>query len=879
MKTLKPVVLVAFAFVLSIGFVAGCGESGDGSPVGPSPSPVAGAASGAPRAPAVRPASFSPGGADVDTVAPGDDRYGPNAYDFFATWDGSALNVALVEDAMARMRRASQPHRMRAIEVFRCASEPRHVLQTCGEPLFSGTLQLAGRLELPTIDLAACASHEWLVVTAAELSDDRYDGWRNAPCPRPNGVVVGSDGSGPGWDRSEHGPPPRDFPPEPGPEPPVVPGNKEPEIENPGDKSYQQGAVIEAFRIEVTDEDDDDVTVEVSGLPRGLTWSSSSRMVSGRVEADAPERTYTVTVTANDGTNDPVTATFTITIGTAPPGNRAPEFKNLRDRWYAQGTLIEPFSIEVTDADGDAVTVDVRGLPRGLTWSSSSRMVSGRVDTDLDGRTSRVYPVTVTADDGKESVRATFALTIAELDDPPPGTNSPPRIEQLRDWSLRQGEDVGARFIVAFDAERNRGEGDLTVSMSGLPQGLTFGTNGVARTGEQQYVTGTVAANATVGRYPVTVTADDGVNRPVTGKFYITIRPATGGGTTNGGNAEPVIRGLRNYSFPRGGRVMFEFEVYDPDREPVTVTVSGLPDGLDYVGGQQRVHVTGTVAASASLESHTVTVTADDRKVDRPVRATFTITVYDRGTSGRTAPPRITHPGNQIYVRGRAIRPLSIEVSGDNVRVSLYGLPSDLEFSESRRVVTGTPNAAARSYTVTVEARQGDEVPYLVRTREFTITITDPSVVVARTWPDIAGTYTGTWRRSATGPVLFGASEGNLTVVLYTQPAGEPSLGVLRMRDARVRARASFVPGSEEDYNGTLECSTFPGATDYCDFSWRSTGGVGDLGSERTVRIRFYNNSYGTSTSFTRITSGQGRPGTQNTEDRVESTNLQRQRR
>ena len=203
-----------------LGTVAACSD--DANPAAPSAlsSPAAPSSGGSPVAgrAALQPVRAG----DVDTVAPGDARYGPNAYDFFATWDGSALNVALVEDAMAGMRRASQPHRMRAIEVFHCNSEPRHVLQTCGAPLYSGALQLAGRLELPPIDLAACTSREWLVVTAAELSDDRYDGWRNAPCPRPNGVAVGSDGTGPGWDRGEHGPPERNFP-EPEPEPEAEP--------------------------------------------------------------------------------------------------------------------------------------------------------------------------------------------------------------------------------------------------------------------------------------------------------------------------------------------------------------------------------------------------------------------------------------------------------------------------------------------------------------------------------------------------------------------------------------------------------------------------------------------------------------------------------
>ena len=219
MKTLNRVVL---GLVLaSFGFASfGCGDDSS-SPVAPSSTPMMEAPSYGPAgAPSVRPVSSSP---DVDTVAPGDGRYGPNAYDFFAHMDSGMLRVALVEDAMATMRTASQPHRMRQVEVYHVISEPRHVLQTHGDPLYTGTVRLSGRLELPPIAVESCAPHEWIVVQAAELSDDRYDGWRNAPCPQPGGVVVGSDGSGPGWESSEHGPPPRNFPPEPEPAPTPTP--------------------------------------------------------------------------------------------------------------------------------------------------------------------------------------------------------------------------------------------------------------------------------------------------------------------------------------------------------------------------------------------------------------------------------------------------------------------------------------------------------------------------------------------------------------------------------------------------------------------------------------------------------------------------------
>ena len=179
-----------------------------------------------------------------------------------------------------------------------------------------------------------------------------------------------------------------------------------PAITAPGDRSYVQGAEIEAFRILVTDADGDDVTVTVAGLPPGLTWSPETGMVSGTVASGAAARAYPVTVTASDGVAS-ATATFTITVlSQAPPTIMAPE-----DRSYMQGVAIEAFRILATAANaGDPVTVTVAGLPMGLTYSPETGMVSGTVAL---GAAVHTYLVTVTATDGAgNAATETFLITV-----------------------------------------------------------------------------------------------------------------------------------------------------------------------------------------------------------------------------------------------------------------------------------------------------------------------------------------------------------------------------------------------------------------------------------------------------------------------------------
>ena len=185
-----------------------------------------------------------------------------------------------------------------------------------------------------------------------------------------------------------------------------TPASGAPEITNPGDKTYEQGEAITAFGITVTDADGDPVTVTVTGLPSGLSYANGQ--VSGTVATDAAAQDYTATITADDGVNTAVTASFTVTV-TEPelaivalaitvPGNKI----------YRQGETITAFGISATTANGDPVTVAVTGLPSGLSYANGQ--VSGTVAADAAAQD---YRVTITPDDGvNAAVTAMFMITV-----------------------------------------------------------------------------------------------------------------------------------------------------------------------------------------------------------------------------------------------------------------------------------------------------------------------------------------------------------------------------------------------------------------------------------------------------------------------------------
>ena len=209
--------------------------------------------------------------------------------------------------------------------------------------------------------------------------------------------------------------------------------NAWPVITNPGNKTYQQGAAITAFDIEVSDADGDTVTVGVTGLPPGLSYSSATGQVSGTVSATAGTRFYYPEITANDGHHTtPAKAEFQIRVA-GPPG-----ISNPGDQTYNQGQPIPAFDITVTDPDDDPVTVGVTGLPPGLSYSTTTGQVSGTVATDAAVKD---YTATITASDGTTEVSETFTITV----NAPPGTGTPQPVSNRQPVITDPGDKTYAR--------------------------------------------------------------------------------------------------------------------------------------------------------------------------------------------------------------------------------------------------------------------------------------------------------------------------------------------------------------------------------------------------------------------------------------------------
>ena len=466
----------------------------------------------------------------------------------------------------------------------------------------------------------------------------------------------------------------------------LVTENASPVITDPGNKSYDQGEEITAFDITVTDADNDTVTMTVTGLPSGLAYSNGQ--VSGTVSQTAAAQDYTATITANDGTNADVTKDFTVTVTDT---NFSPVITDPGDKSYAQGAAITAFAITVTDADNDTLTVTVTGLPDGLSYSSTTKQVSGTVAKDA---TAQDYTATISADDGTNTaVTQDFTVTVTDAE-------FAPVITHPGNKTYVQGE-----AITAFDIEVTDADGDtLTVTVTGLPSGLSY-SNG--------QVSGTVSQTAAVKDHTATITANDGTNADVTETFTVAVTDVSFG---------PEITDPGAKTYEQGEAITaFAIEATDPDGDTLTVTVTGLPDGLSYSSTTKQV--SGTVAKAATVQAYTATISADDGDSET-ANATqdFTVTVTDVSFA-----PEIADPGDKSYAQGETITAFAITVTdadGDDLTVTVTGLPTGLAYSNGQVSGTVAKDATVQDYTATITANDGTNPAV---TQDFTVTVTDES--------------------------------------------------------------------------------------------------------------------------------------------------------
>ncbi|MDE2751739.1 MAG: Ig-like domain-containing protein, partial [Gemmatimonadota bacterium] len=312
-------------------------------------------------------------------------------------------------------------------------------------------------------------------------------------------------------------------------------------------------------------------------------------------------------------------------------------------------------------------------------------------------------------------------------------------------------------------------------------------------------VTGFEQADVTVGNASVSAFSGSGAS------YSITITPSASGAVT-----VDVAANVATDTAGNGNSAATRYSA-TADLDPPSVQITG-PSGTQTgaftvsIGFSEAVGVHGhpfeqgdvtvgngsVTGFSGSAASYSITVTPS---------ATGTVTVSvaagvarDAGGNANTAssllsvqanlnsPPVITAPGNKTYRQGQAITAISIPVSdpdGDSFGMTIVGLPSGLDWSwdetSKSLQVTGTvaSNAAAKAYTVTIEANEVNDG--LKAEATFTITVT-ASTPPANSAPVITAPGDKTYQQgqaiTAFGITTSDADNDEVTVTVTGLPSG-----------------------------------------------------------------------------------------------------------
>ncbi len=179
-------------------------------------------------------------------------------------------------------------------------------------------------------------------------------------------------------------------------------------VTSPGNQTGTVGTAV-SLQIQASDSaTGQTLTYSASGLPAGLSISSSTGLISG---TPTTAGSSSVTVTVKDGTGASGTASFTWAISTST-GNKV----TVTSPGNQTGTVGTAVSLQIQASDsatGQTLTYSASGLPAGLSISSSTGLISGTPTT------AGTSSVTVTVTDGTgASGTASFTWTISSSSPP-----------------------------------------------------------------------------------------------------------------------------------------------------------------------------------------------------------------------------------------------------------------------------------------------------------------------------------------------------------------------------------------------------------------------------------------------------------------------------
>ncbi|GAB3896682.1 hypothetical protein GCM10028803_14540 [Larkinella knui] len=447
-----------------------------------------------------------------------------------------------------------------------------------------------------------------------------------------------------------------------------------------------------------TDPEGESLIYALNGSVPGLTYSAATRTLSG---SPTTLGTFTTSLIVTDPKGKTASALLTFVItNAAPPTNTAPVAPAVSALTATVNTAFTSSALPVfTDAENDPLTYALTGLPNGLTFNTGSRIITGTPTQQ------GAFTLTYSATDGKIASSVTFTLTVSAG-----GTTPPPAPAANFDGYLTQEANCNTLSGWAFD--RTNVNAVVTIEFFDGPS-IAAGTplGSIPANVFQQHLKDAGKGNGIHWfDFPIPESIKNGQNHTIwarvqNSEFILKWAPKTincaGTGTpTNAAPVAPAVSALTatvNTAFTSSALPVFT----DAENDPLTYTLTGLPNGLSFNAGTRVI--TGTPTQQGAF---TLTYSATDNK-HPAVATTLTLTVGTGGETPTNAAPvapavsALTATVNTAFTSSAL--PVFTDAENDPLTYTLTGLPNGLSFNAGTRVITGTPTQQG-AFTLTYSA-------------------------------------------------------------------------------------------------------------------------------------------------------------------------------
>ena len=421
----------------------------------------------------------------------------------------------------------------------------------------------------------------------------------------------------------------------------------------PNDQTYTMDTAITALSLPMATGGTTPVTYTLAPLPNGLTFTATTRVLSGTpTTTDTTELTYTAT----DDNGASTSVDFTVTV------NASLTLTASGDQNYTLDTAITALPLPEATGGTAPLTYTLTSVPGGLTFTPATRTLSGTPDTD--GNFTLTYRVT---DDNGASTSVDFMVIV--------------NASLALDTPANQNYTLDTAITALPLPAATGGTEPLTYTLTSVP-GLEFDA-------DTRILSGTPDTD---GNFTLTyrVTDDNGASTNAT--FTVTV------------NASLTLSTSGHQNYTQGTAIPdLELPEARGGTAPLTYTLTGLgdsalPGGLIFDIDTRMLSGTPNMPGTTTL---TYRVTDAN---GASTTATFTVIVSDSLT--------LTASGNQNYTRGTAITALELPEATGGTGTPTYtltgpgdsALPAGLDFNADTRTLSGTPSTAATTtltYTVT----------------------------------------------------------------------------------------------------------------------------------------------------------------------------------